>query len=120
MTTSRLSLIETGVNLEGSAAVSIVIPASFFGTVLGLVGLANVWRAANNLWDLPGWMGETIMLLAFIVWICLLLLYLSKWIWHRQEAIAEVEDPVQCSRSAMRENNHLLRSRIKYQPKYKN
>lgn len=36
------------------------------------------------------------MLLAFIVWICLLLLYSGKWIWHREEAFAEVDDPIQC------------------------
>ena len=51
------------------------IPASFFGIILGLVGLGNCWRVAAKIWQLPAWIGEIIMLTAISVWLILLLLY---------------------------------------------
>jgi tellurite resistance protein len=74
----------------------ILIPASFFGMILGLVGLGNCWRVAAKLWYLPAWIGEIIMLIGVAVWLVLLLLYLSKWLWAREEALAEFEHPVLC------------------------
>ena len=35
-----------------------LVPAAFFGIVLGLAGLANVWRAAHIAWGLPSMIGE--------------------------------------------------------------
>jgi tellurite resistance protein len=74
----------------------IIVPASFFGIVLGLLGLGNCWRVAAKLWHLPIWIGESIMLLGVVVWLVLLLLYTSKWLWAREEALAEFEHPVLC------------------------
>ena len=71
------------------------IPASFFGIVLGLVGLGDCWRVANHAWDLSKAVGEAIMLTGFAVWVVLMLLYLAKWAWHRNEALAEWRHPVQ-------------------------
>ena len=34
------------------------VPASFFGMILGLVGLGNCWRVAAKIWHLPAWIGE--------------------------------------------------------------
>jgi tellurite resistance protein len=31
----------------------IAVPASFFGIILGLVGLGNCWRVAGKIWHLP-------------------------------------------------------------------
>ena len=74
----------------------IAVPASFFGMILGLVGLGNCWRVAAKLWHLPTWIGESIMLLAVAVWLVLLLLYISKWLWAREDALAEFGHPVLC------------------------
>jgi len=75
---------------------NVAIPTSFFGMVLGLVGLGNAWRVAVKLWNLPAWTGEGVMLLALTVWALLALLYVAKWIWHREDAVAEMNHPVQC------------------------
>lgn len=72
------------------------IPASFFGMVLGLVGLGGCWRVAHRIWGVSALIGESIMMLAVGVWALLAILYVAKWIWRRAEAQSEFEDPVQC------------------------
>ncbi|BFM38397.1 dicarboxylate transporter/tellurite-resistance protein TehA [Synechocystis sp. LKSZ1] len=74
----------------------IAVPASFFGIILGLVGLGSCWRVAAKIWNLPVLIGEIIMLIAVAVWLVLLLLYVSKWLWAREDALAEFEHPVFC------------------------
>ena len=74
----------------------ITVPASFFGMILGLVGLGSCWRVAAKIWHLPAWIGESIMLLAVVVWLVLVLLYISKWLWAREDALTEFEHPVLC------------------------
>lgn len=37
-----------------------LIPASFFGMVLGLFGLANAWRVGARIWRLPALVGEVL------------------------------------------------------------
>jgi len=34
-----------------------IIPAAFFGIVLGLAGLGNAWRAAHRVWQAPAFVG---------------------------------------------------------------
>jgi tellurite resistance protein len=72
------------------------VPASFFGIVLGLAGLGGTWRAAARVWQLPPVIGEALMLVAGIVWAIMLVLYAAKWIYAREEALRELEHPVQC------------------------
>jgi tellurite resistance protein len=72
------------------------MPASFFGIVLGLAGLGGAWRVAARVWELPAVIGESLMLIAGIVWVLLLGLYAAKWIYAREEALRELEHPVQC------------------------
>ncbi len=72
------------------------MPASFFGIVLGLAGLGGAWRVAARVWQLPSVIGETLMLIAGIVWALALALYTAKWIYAREEALLELEHPVQC------------------------
>ena len=73
-----------------------VVPASFFGIVLGLAGLGGSWRAARQVWGLPTWIGEVLMLAGALVWAVLLALYVAKWALAREDALREVADPVQC------------------------
>jgi hypothetical protein len=35
-----------------------VVPASFFGMVIGLAGLGTAWRWAHQVWGLPAVVGE--------------------------------------------------------------
>lgn len=73
-----------------------VIPAAFFGMVLGLAGLGSAWRVAARLWAVPTWVGETISLLAVVAWTILIVLYGLKWLLARPQAMAELGHPVQC------------------------
>ena len=72
------------------------VPAAFFGIVLGLAGLGNAWRAATAAWHMPAAIGETLMGTATIVWVVQVILYCLKWVYRRQDAIAEALHPVQC------------------------
>lgn len=72
------------------------IPASFFGMVLGLGGLAVDWRVAHSVWGLPAGIGEALYAFAGIVWALVLLLYFTKWCVAAEEARAEAEHAVQC------------------------
>ncbi|KJV24843.1 dicarboxylate transporter/tellurite-resistance protein TehA [Luteibacter yeojuensis] len=72
------------------------VPASFFGMVLGLVGLGGNWRSASHLWGLPPAVGEAIMALAFVVWLVVSALYTLKWVAQRDAALEEAKHPVQC------------------------
>jgi tellurite resistance protein len=72
------------------------VPASFFGMVLGLVGLGGNWRNASHLWGLPAVIGEAIMALAFVVWLVVSASYTLKWLLHRDAALEEARHPVQC------------------------
>ncbi len=71
-------------------------PASYFGMVLGLAGIANAWRAATEAWQLPPVIGEVIYSVAGLVWLALLLLYASKAIFASEKLAAELAHPIQC------------------------
>jgi len=74
---------------------SIAVPASFFGMVLGLVGLGDCWRVAAKAWGYPHAIDEAVMAVAFAVWVLVMALYIGKWLWARDEALAELNHPVQ-------------------------
>ncbi|MDE5443188.1 dicarboxylate transporter/tellurite-resistance protein TehA [Bradyrhizobium sp. CSA207] len=73
-----------------------IVPASFFGVVLGVAGLGNVWRQAHRLWDLPAVIGEALVFAAVAAWAILLVLYLLKTVAAPHETLAEAAHPVQC------------------------
>jgi len=68
------------VSFKAVTAYRFPVPASLFGMVLGLVGLGNCWRIATRFWGAPGWIGETIMVIATTVWGLLLLGYAACWL----------------------------------------
>ena len=72
------------------------VPTAFFGMVLGLVGLGSCWRAAHRIWEAPSTISEGIMVVAAVVWGLLAVFYVAKWIWARDEAVSEINHPVQC------------------------
>jgi tellurite resistance protein len=73
-----------------------IVPAGFFGIVLGLAGLAGSWRLAAKVWNVTPAIGEALSLLAAAIWLVLMLFYVAKWIWFRSEALAEFNHPVLC------------------------
>ncbi|MCG2639863.1 MULTISPECIES: dicarboxylate transporter/tellurite-resistance protein TehA [Bradyrhizobium] len=73
-----------------------IVPAAFFGIVLGLAGLGNAWRAAHQVWQLPAIIGEIILAVASIVWAVLIGLFVLRWIFARAESVSEAHHPVQC------------------------
>jgi tellurite resistance protein len=73
-----------------------VVPAAYFGMVLGLSGLGVAWRWAHKVWSVPASIGEAICFLAIAVWVALIALYIAKWLVARDEALAEIAHPVQC------------------------
>lgn len=73
-----------------------VIPASYFGMVLGLSGLGTAWRVAAQVWHLPPVVGEAISLTSAGVWAILLILFALKWLMARPDAAAEAAHPVAC------------------------
>lgn len=72
-----------------------IIPVSFFGMVLGLIGLGGSWRAAHAVWGTPSAIAEAIMLAGVLVWAVVLGLYALKWLFARPAALAEIGHPVQ-------------------------
>ena len=72
-----------------------IVPATFFGMVLGLGGLGNGWRAAARVWDAPMFVGEALSLAAALVWLIWMALYVLKWVTSREEALAEFRHPIQ-------------------------
>lgn len=72
------------------------IPASFFGIVLGLAGLAADWRAAHAVWSLPAAVGEVLYAAAFVTWFVLAVLYALKWFVATSAAKEEAGHSVQC------------------------
>ncbi|AOB33933.1 tellurite resistance protein TehA [Bordetella sp. H567] len=73
-----------------------MVPAGFFGMVLGLAGLGSTWRAAHQAWQLPAEIGEAFMMLAAVVWAVLLVLYVMKGFLAPEAVLEEIEHPVQC------------------------
>jgi tellurite resistance protein len=73
-----------------------LIPAAFFGLVLGLAGLGNGWRVAHRVWGLPAQIGEAVMAVAALVWAVLIILFALKWILAREQALEEARHPIQC------------------------
>lgn len=73
-----------------------IVPASFFGIVLGVIGLGNSWRAAHQLWAVPAEIGEVLMAAGVAVWAVILLLFVAKWLVSAEAAWSEALHPIQC------------------------
>lgn len=63
--------------------------------VLGLGGLGNGWRTAARVWEAPAAVGETLSVLAFLVWALWAALYLARWARPatRRAVVAELAHP---------------------------
>ncbi|USD67233.1 dicarboxylate transporter/tellurite-resistance protein TehA [Vibrio sp. SCSIO 43136] len=77
------------------------IPASYFGIVLGLSGLGQAWRVAVSLWQMPVWIGESLLAVATLVWLMLLVGYMVQAIKRPALVVEEFRHPVQGSTPAL-------------------
>lgn len=77
------------------------LPASFFGIVLGLSGMGQAWRVAVPLWGMPYWIGESLLLLAALVWLALLIFYVIQALRNPMVVRSEFQHPVQGSTPAL-------------------
>ena len=71
------------------------VPASFFGMLLGLIGLGVAWREAVVVFGAPVWVAEAIMALAVAIWLTLITLYTGKLLTAREAIRTEWSHPVQ-------------------------
>jgi tellurite resistance protein len=78
-----------------------VLPASFFGMVLGLSGMGQAWRVAVPLWGMPKWIGESLLLFSALVWLVLLVLYVIQAVQNPKLVRGEFQHPVQGSTPAL-------------------
>lgn len=67
----------------------------FFGSVLGIGGLANGWRAVSRLWGVSALVGETLAVAAFVLWLLWAVLYAGKWLRYPEDARREIGHPAQ-------------------------
>jgi tellurite resistance protein len=83
---------------EGTRKVSAlpVVPASAFGIVLGISGLANAWKAADHISEHSRVVYLGVGAFACAIWLALVVLYCAKWIAFRKEALDELRHPIQC------------------------
>lgn len=70
-----------------------LVPAIFFGMVLGIGGLGTAWRAAHRVWGAPAFVGECLSLLAVAIWLLWSVLFAWKWLTARQAAMRELNEP---------------------------
>ncbi len=76
------------------------LPISSFAMVMGLSGLALVWGRVAHLGWLPGVASAVavgLSMLVAVVFTGLLVLYIRKWIRHRQHVVEEWQHPVKSS-----------------------
>lgn len=78
------------------ASVAARTPAAYFGMVLGLAGLGNAWRAAEQTWHIGNGVSEWILALAAAVWAVLVILFAAKAVFAMDKLVTEINHPVQC------------------------
>jgi tellurite resistance protein len=78
------------------AGIAAKTPAAYFGVVLGLAGLGNAWRAAEQTWHISVGVSEYILALATAVWAVLVLLFAVKAVLAADKLATEMNHPVQC------------------------
>ncbi len=72
------------------------IPINYFSMALGgtAFGLSLRYGASVDL--LPAWVGSTMLMLAGTVWTLLMLAFVAKAIWWREEWLADWQDLIRC------------------------
>ncbi|MDB5978588.1 MAG: dicarboxylate transporter/tellurite-resistance protein TehA [Nevskia sp.] len=77
------------------------VPVGFFAIAVGLLALAKAWSVAVELWHLPQIVADALTAVGAAAWLAIVVAYAHKWLFHRAEAQAEMQHPVQSSFSAL-------------------
>jgi tellurite resistance protein len=70
------------------------ISASLFSVVLGMSGIGQAWRVAVQLWQVNPLVGKIVLLSASLIWLGLLIAYISDAIRNPARVSAEFRHPV--------------------------
>ncbi len=71
-----------------------LIPLPLFASVMGLSGLAMVWRATEIHWGLMHGISQSITILTITVFVLLIAAYITKWFLAPERVLAELNHPV--------------------------
>ena len=77
------------------------VPVSFFSIPVGLLAFAGTWHVGARLWHLPEGIVQAFTFAGLAAWVALLGMYARKWFTHREEAIAELQHPLQSAFAAL-------------------
>ncbi|MFI4980659.1 MAG: dicarboxylate transporter/tellurite-resistance protein TehA [Nevskiales bacterium] len=77
------------------------VPVAYFAIAVGLLALAKAWSVAVELWHLPQIVADMLTAVGAAAWLATVVAYAHKWLFHRTEAQAEMQHPVQSSFSAL-------------------
>ncbi|MBH1392573.1 SLAC1 anion channel family protein [Stenotrophomonas maltophilia] len=70
------------------------LPVSLFGAVMGLSGLSLAWRFAHQNFGAPQFLSSVIALISIVVFVLLVLGYLTKSVAYPDAVVAEFKHPV--------------------------
>jgi tellurite resistance protein len=70
------------------------LPVNLFASVMGISGLALAWRQASKLFGTSLVVADIIGIIAIVVFIALILAYISKWVLYPQKVKAEFMHPI--------------------------
>ncbi|MDO7252892.1 SLAC1 anion channel family protein [Helicobacter cappadocius] len=70
------------------------VPASLFGSVMGLTGLAIAWELASNLYEVPFVISQIITFIAIFIFVVLVIAYALKMILEFESFSLEFKSPL--------------------------
>ncbi|ALB64889.1 Tellurite resistance protein TehA [Cronobacter condimenti 1330] len=73
------------------------LPAGYYGMVLGIIGMGLAWRYASTIWPVSPVIGNSLVLLAMVVWLLLSMAFIYRAVTFWQSVAAELRHPVQSS-----------------------
>lgn len=76
---------------------SIILPAGYFGMVLGIIGLGLAWRFAATIWPVTTLPADALIILAIAIWGLLLVAFANRVLRHRATIIDEITHPLKSS-----------------------
>ena len=70
------------------------LPLALFAVPMGVGGLGLAWREAARVLAAPGFIGETLLGLSALIWLCLLGLHTVRLVRHPEALAADLRHPV--------------------------
>lgn len=73
------------------------LPAGYFGMVLGTIGMGFAWRYASTIWPVSHAIGDSLVILAIVMWGLLSLAFISRAVRFPRSVIEEITHPIASS-----------------------